>query len=51
MTNDISIGISLYNLPSDVDVASLRRFLVENRDGYEVYTLEGIGISSCISLW
>lgn len=39
MTNDISIGIGLANLPSDVDVAALRRFLAENSDGYELYTL------------
>ncbi|MHC4239299.1 MAG: hypothetical protein ACYSUC_06025 [Planctomycetota bacterium] len=39
MTNEISIGIGLANLPSDVDVATLRSFLEENRDGWEVYTL------------
>jgi len=39
MTNEISLGISLANLPSDVDVATLRKFLEENSDGYEVYTL------------
>jgi len=39
MANDISMGIGLANLPSDVDVAALKRFLVEESDGYEVYKL------------
>jgi hypothetical protein len=38
MTYEISIGIGLANLPSDVDAAPLRRFLEANSDGYEVYT-------------
>lgn len=39
MANDISMGIGLVNLPSDVDVAALKRFLVEESDGYVVYKL------------
>ena len=39
MANDISMGIGLANLPSDVDSAALKRFLVEESDGYEVYRL------------
>ncbi len=38
MTNEISIGIGLANLPSDVDAAAIRRFFEANSDGYEVYT-------------
>jgi hypothetical protein len=39
MTNEISIGISFANLPSDVDCAPIRKFILDNGDGYELYTL------------